>query len=48
MLLPHPHLGKPGTFRKHTLVYTIVIAMALLIIFAGARFFLGSKTRENV
>jgi hypothetical protein len=47
-MLPHPHFGMPGTFRKHTLVYTIVIAMAMLIIFACARFFLGSKTRENV
>ncbi len=32
-LVPHSHFGMPGSIRKHTLVYTIVIAMLLTIFF---------------
>ena len=32
-LVPHRHFGMPGTIQKHTLVYTIVIAMTLTIFF---------------
>ncbi|MCA9448092.1 MAG: amino acid permease, partial [Candidatus Omnitrophica bacterium] len=32
-LVPHSHFGMPGTVQKHTLVYTIVIAIALTIFF---------------
>ena len=36
-LVPHRHFGMPGTLQKHTLVYTIVIAMALTIFFDLSR-----------
>lgn len=32
-LVPHSHFGMPGNIQKHTLVYTIVAAMALTIFF---------------
>ena len=32
-LVPHSHFGMPGSIQKHTLVYTIVIAMLLTIFF---------------
>lgn len=32
-LVPHSHFGMPGDFQKHTLVYTIVIAMFLTMFF---------------
>jgi len=32
-LVPHRHFGMPGNVQKHTLVYTIVIAMLLTIFF---------------
>jgi amino acid transporter len=32
-LVPHSHFGMPGTIQKHTLVYTIVIAMVLTAFF---------------
>lgn len=32
-LIPHSHFGMPGKIQKHTLVYTIVAAMALTILF---------------
>lgn len=32
-LVPHKHFGMPGDMQKHTLVYTIVIAIALTIFF---------------
>ncbi|MFD2672999.1 APC family permease [Marinicrinis sediminis] len=36
-LIPHRHFGMPGSIQKHTLVYTIVIAMALTIVFDLSR-----------
>ena len=36
-LIPHRHFGMPGTIQKHTLVYTIVIAMVLTIFFDLSR-----------
>lgn len=36
-LIPHKHFGMPGNIQKHTLVYTIVIAMALTIFFDLSR-----------
>ena len=36
-LVPHRHFGMPGDVQKHTLVYTIVIAMALTIFFDLSR-----------
>ncbi|MEQ9620125.1 MAG: APC family permease [Deltaproteobacteria bacterium] len=36
-LVPHRHFGMPGDIQKHTLVYTIVIAMALTIFFDLSR-----------
>jgi amino acid transporter len=36
-LVPHSHLGMPGSVQKHTLVYTIVIAMLLTIFFDLSR-----------
>lgn len=36
-LVPHSHFGMPGTIQKHTLVYTIVIAMLLTIFFDFSR-----------
>ncbi len=32
-LVPHSHFGMPGSVQKHTLVYTIVIAMLLTVFF---------------
>ena len=32
-LVPHSHFGMPGDIQKHTLVYTIVLAMLLTIFF---------------
>ena len=32
-LVPHSHFGMPGSIQKHTLVYTIVIAMVLTAFF---------------
>jgi len=32
-LVPHSHLGMPGSIQKHTLVYTIVFAMLLTVFF---------------
>lgn len=32
-IVPHSHFGMPGDIQKHTLVYTIVFAMALTIFF---------------
>lgn len=32
-LVPHSHFGMPGSIQKHTLVYTIVIAMVLTVFF---------------
>ena len=32
-LVPHSHFGMPGSIQKHTLVYTIVAAMALTVFF---------------
>ncbi len=36
-LVPHSHFGMPGDIQKHTLVYTIVLAMALTIFFDLSR-----------
>lgn len=36
-LVPHRHFGMPGNIQKHTLVYTIVIAMCLTIFFDLSR-----------
>lgn len=32
-LVPHSHFGMPGTIQKHTLVYTVVMAMILTVSF---------------
>lgn len=32
-LVPHSHFGMPGSIQKHTLVYTIVLAMILAVFF---------------
>ena len=32
-LVPHSHFGMPGSTQKHTLVYTIVAAMVLTVLF---------------
>lgn len=32
-LVPHSHFGMPGSIQKHTLVYTVVAAMALTVFF---------------
>jgi len=32
-IVPHSHFGMPGDIQKHTLVYTIVIAMVLTVLF---------------
>ncbi|SFJ86868.1 amino acid/polyamine/organocation transporter, APC superfamily (TC 2.A.3) [Halobacillus dabanensis] len=32
-LIPHKHFGMPGRIQKHTLVYTIVLAMFLAVVF---------------
>ncbi|MFZ1539783.1 MAG: APC family permease [Chromatiaceae bacterium] len=36
-LVPHRHFGMPGNLQKHTLVYTIVIAIALTVFFDLSR-----------
>ncbi|HBD7128294.1 TPA: APC family permease [Legionella pneumophila] len=36
-LVPHSHFGMPGHIQKHTLVYTIVLAMLLTIFFDLSR-----------
>ncbi len=36
-LVPHRHLGMPGDVQKHTLVYTVVIAILLTIFFDLSR-----------
>ncbi len=36
-LVPHKHFGMPGDLQKHTLVYTVVIAMLLTIFFDLSR-----------
>jgi amino acid transporter len=36
-LIPHKHFGLPGSVQKHTLVYTIFIAMLLTIFFDLSR-----------
>jgi len=36
-LVPHRHFGMPGSVQKHTLVYTIVIAMMLTVFFDLSR-----------
>ncbi|WP_058308785.1 APC family permease [Gracilibacillus massiliensis] len=36
-LIPHRHFGMPGSIQRHTLVYTIVIAMVLTIFFDLSR-----------
>lgn len=36
-LVPHKHFGMPGDIQKHTLVYTIVIAMVLTVLFDLSR-----------
>jgi hypothetical protein len=32
-LVPHSHFGMPGSIQKHTLVYTVVLALLLTIFF---------------
>ncbi|MGM0422944.1 MAG: APC family permease [Pseudomonadota bacterium] len=36
-LVPHSHFGMPGDIQKHTLVYTIVLAMVLTVFFDLSR-----------
>jgi amino acid transporter len=36
-LIPHSHFGMPGSVQKHTLVYTVVIAMVLTVLFDLSR-----------
>ena len=36
-LIPHSHFGMPGSIQKHTLVYTVVIAMVLTVLFDLSR-----------
>ena len=36
-LVPHSHFGMPGSIQKHTLVYTIVLAILLTIFFDLSR-----------
>lgn len=36
-LVPHSHFGMPGSIQKHTLVYTMVLAMLLTIFFDLSR-----------
>lgn len=36
-LVPHSHLGMPGSIQKHTLVYTIVFAILLAVFFDLSR-----------
>ena len=36
-LVPHRHFGMPGSVQKHTLVYTVVLAILLTVLFDLAR-----------
>lgn len=36
-LIPHQHFGMPGSVQTHTLVYTVVLAMILAVIFDLSR-----------
>ena len=36
-LVPHRHFGMPGDIQKHTLVYTIALAMFLTVFFDLSR-----------
>jgi len=36
-LVPHSHFGMPGSIQKHTLVYTVVMAMLLTVFFDLSR-----------
>ena len=36
-LVPHSHFGMPGSIQRHTLVYTVVIAMTLTVFFDLSR-----------
>lgn len=36
-LIPHKHFGMPGRIQKHTLVYTVVLAMVLAVAFDLSR-----------
>lgn len=36
-LIPHSHFGMPGDIQKHTLVYTVVIASVLAVLFDLSR-----------
>ncbi|MDT8319474.1 MAG: APC family permease [Xanthomonadales bacterium] len=36
-LVPHSHFGMPGTIQKHTLVYTVILGLALTAFFDLAR-----------
>lgn len=36
-LVPHKHFGMPGDIQKHTLVYTVILAIALTILFDLSR-----------
>ncbi len=36
-LVPHSHFGMPGSIQKHTMVYTVVLAMLLTIFFDLSR-----------
>ncbi|PLX69191.1 MAG: amino acid permease [Denitrovibrio sp.] len=36
-LVPHSHFGMPGSIQKHTLVYTIVFAIVLTLVFDLSR-----------
>ncbi|WP_028784588.1 APC family permease [Thalassobacillus devorans] len=36
-LIPHSHFGMPGRIQRHTLVYTVVLAMVLAVVFDLSR-----------
>jgi amino acid transporter len=36
-LVPHSHFGMPGDIQKHTLVYTVVVAIVLTVLFDLSR-----------
>lgn len=36
-LVPHRHFGMPGSIQKHTMVYTVVLAMTLTAFFDLSR-----------
>ncbi len=36
-LVPHSHLGMPGSIQKHTLVYTVVLGLVLTAFFDLSR-----------